>query len=1542
MRKRKWNASLGVLLALLTLLMALQPALAATTTIGTDASRPEYFEALGASGNYNPLKTPYHYDRSTGNVAYCLEHKKDSPSSSTEYTDFDAEALWGQNTLRGIQAIVDHGYPNADGGLSEEQAHYATANAIRAWMKESADIGYEFMLVDEGHIHPLPGADAQATWAFFLELLDHARAGDVLSSGGGTVRVSPSHPEWTVQNGQLVARLEVQSSDGYRLSCSHSEVEIDGYFGGTHDVLDLTAPLSLQGEEVQLLLEAEGSAGNGVTLFWYAPESGNDQSVVVAQLEGGSGEGEQVIVSIQSPSLVELTLHKVDASTGEALDGAVFRLLDASGDPVSLVQTAPGAYRAGNGSAEFTTSQGTATVSDLPAGNYTLCEVSPPSAGYAALEPEPLALTASATVTVRNAPTEVEIRKIDALTQEALPGLRFVLVDASGTPVRFSQGSDSVYRPDAAGEADLITDENGYIRIEALPQGIYSVQESAHAGYAALEASPEFALTARAEIRIQNEPLCLRIHKVDAHTGEGLPGISFSLLDESGHPVPLTRIQEGEYRAAAGGADVLITGADGTASVYYLPAGTYTLSELNDEDAGYAGMEPVQVTVEAGNGLSVPASVRLVNEPTALIVSKSDAVTREPLDGAMFRLLDASGTVVRLQEEEPGHYHPDSAGKETFTTHKGEAWVRYLPAGNYTVEEVQAPAGYALDAPKAVSITAENTAAAPARANLQDAPLVLRLRKTDAASGKALDGCTFALHDQNGESIPLREVSDGVYAADASGDPVFTTLAGSATITGLAPGEYTLSEIAPVPGYSKAPDVSVSLTNAHTSAAPAEVTMENHPLLLRVDKVDADTGTALGGAVFRLETAGGEVLRLSPSGSGVWAVNDQGQETFSISASGSAEIRGIPAGEYVLQEVQAPAGYARNPEPISVTIPAATEDPVVITAENHPLAVRVTKTDSFSGKGLPNVRFRIENATGGALRFASVEPGVYRVAQTGDLAIQTGSDGIATILGIREGSYQLVEESNPGFGRIEPVPFTVTAESTLDTPTAIGVENQPLALRILKVDGQTEEPLESVPFFLEKADGTRLSFLQQPDGAWQPASDLPSDATGTETLLTNAEGEILLRYLPAGTYRLVEGEFFGYSMGEPLEVVLTEAHTVEVPLTMTVENFPTALEIRKTDLLTRAPLADVAFAIHDETGTALSFAAGEDGAFHPVAAGESGSATLRTDAQGLLRISHLPQGAYTLHETPLSGYVPLEPIPFEMTGAHTQEIPLRLDVQNLPTRLILEKQDARTKEPLTGAHFALSDESGKRLSFVLQSDGTYHPAASGEKGISEIPVNEEGQILFQYLPAGTYQVTELSAPAGYALAAPIETEVGTETIRHTAEGAQTEDAAGNPFGETSLAVPNQPLALHIRKIHAKTKEPLPGAEFRLKAAGNADVPLRFTLEDGLYLYDPKGTTTTISLDDDCEALLCGLPAGKYLLEESRTPHGFFPIAPVTCSVEAQHTLLAPLEVTVANAPEVKLGMDTDKYNVIIALLLTAVLSAAAISSALWLRRRSKR
>ena len=117
--------------------------------------------------------------------------------------------------------------------------------------------------------------------------------------------------------------------------------------------------------------------------------------------------------------------------------------------------------------------------------------------------------------------------------------------------------------------------------------------------------------------------------------------------------------------------------------------------------------------------------------------------------------------------------------------------------------------------------------------------------------------------------------------------------------------------------------------------------------------------------------------------------------------------------------------------------------------------------------------------------------------------------------------------------------------------------------------------------------------------------------------------------------------------------------------------------------------------------------------------------------------------------------------------------------------------------------------------------------------------------------------------------------------------------------------------------------------------------MKFTKKDGVYWYDPKGTVTTITLDENCEALLYGLPVGKYHLEESQVPDGYFPIAPVAVTIALENTAEAPLEVTIANAPEVKLGIDSDKYNVLIALIVTLSLTGAAVSTTFYLRKRRR-
>lgn len=1534
MKHRACRALLCLVLTMALLLPLTVGALAGTTTIGTDASRPEYFEALGGSGNYNPLKTPYHYDKTTGNVAYCLEHKKDSPSSSSEYTDFDASALWGQNTVTGIQAIVDHGYPNSCGGLTEEQAHYATANAIRAWMKESTDVGYEFMLVDKNHVRPLSGTAAQQTWDFFLELLGYARAGDVLSGGGGMVRVSPREAVWTVDGDVLRTRIEVRSSDGYAISRSHSQVDVSGYTGGAYDVLDVTAPLSLLGQTVQLSFEAAAGAGNGVMLYWYEPASASSQSVAVVQLGGGSGVGETRTVTITGPQLVSLTVNKRDGSTGAALDGAVFALTDAAGNSVGLTQTGPGRYTAGGSVTQFTTDGGTAVIEGLAAGNYTLTEISPPSPGYAAIAPETLPLTASATVTVDNVPTEIIVIKQDGLTGERLAGMQFSLLDGNGEHVKLKQGTDGVYRPDAQGNAYFTTNADGQAKILGLPQGSYAVAESTHEGYAELNESPRFELTVKADITITNEPLTLEVLKTDSYTGEALPGVKFSLRDADGNAVPIQSIAEGLYYfSASAQGNVLTTGADGKAMVHYLPVGVYTLAE--ESQAGYTKTDPVQVTISAGNGLSEPAQVRVKNDPTLLILTKSDAATREPLDGATFRLLDENGAVVKLSKTDEGNYRPSSDGEETFTTKKGEVSIRYLPSGSYTVEEVSAPEGYTVDMPKTATITDASDADHPVRVTMQDMPLALELHKVDAENGAALDGCTFSLKDADGNVVKLRKVSKGVYTPDRSGESTFTTQDGGATIAHINSGSYRISEVSAADGYALAEEVTVVVTDASTSMAPATVTMQDEMLALCITKVDADTRQTLAGAVFSIKGENGESLKFSPvlGKADIFEVVANGSENLTIPKSGSVTLLKVPVGAYEVIEVKASAGYALAKEATTIAVgnENTTKNPAQTVVENRAIAVQVTKTDGLTGERLAGVRFRVESLTGVVLRVKPVSEGKYRVDEVGDMGFATGADGIATLIGIPEGKYRLVEENNPGFGRVEPVEFMVMAESTQDVPTVVGVENQPLALEITKVDAQTLEPLAGVPFQLADGKGNALKFKQQEDGVYHP------DENGAETVTTDAEGKLKFRYIPAGAYLLTEGEFSGYSMGKPLEIAVGNENVVSNPCTVTIENHPIAMEITKTELLTGAAMEGVAFEILDKDGKAILFEKQESGVYHPTKAGETGATRLISDQSGVVRIEYLPQGAYALKEQQVTGYAELEPISFTLTNEHTQGEPLQLNVRNIPTQLRIEKQDSVTQEGLAGASFTLKNKEGAVVLLVRQEDGTYHPAGKDEEGETEISVDDKGRIVIDYLPAGAYTVTETVSPVGYGIARPIETEVGTKAIRHIVEGAWDGDASESLLGETSLAVLDHPLALRIRKIHSLTKQPLAGAEFQLKADEDLNTPLRFTEKDGVFWYDPKGAVTTVTLNDDCEALVYGLPVGKVHLEESKAPEGYFPIAPVACTITLEHTAEAPLDVTVANAPAVRLGLDTDKYNVVLALGSALVLLSAL--GMVWLSRR---
>ena len=146
--------------------------------------------------------------------------------------------------------------------------------------------------------------------------------------------------------------------------------------------------------------------------------------------------------------------------------------------------------------------------------------------------------------------------------------------------------------------------------------------------------------------------------------------------------------------------------------------------------------------------------------------------------------------------------------------------------------------------------------------------------------------------------------------------------------------------------------------------------------------------------------------------------------------------------------------------------------------------------------------------------------------------------------------------------------------------------------------------------------------------------------------------------------------------------------------------------------------------------------------------------------------------------------------------------------------------------------------------------------------------------------------------------------------------------------------------LKISKIHAKTLKPLNGAAFQILAAADTSTPLSFLLKDGVYWQTTAGTVTTITLDSNAQAFVCGLPAGKYRLLESVVPSGFFPTPAKDFTLQLTDTSDTPLEITVTNTPEVKLGLDSDKWDDVL-LIGGAVLTIASITSFIFLRKKKR-
>ena len=396
-------------------------------------------------------------------------------------------------------------------------------------------------------------------------------------------------------------------------------------------------------------------------------------------------------------------------------------------------------------------------------------------------------------------------------------------------------------------------------------------------------------------------------------------------------------------------------------------AGTYI--RLIDTDgqswALFGIISPTQKT-QAGVGFfGVHIRVKPPTEKTyGFSIKKTDKNTGETLRGATFKVepISVSGT---------------NPGTITQTTgYSGVVNFSGLPRGTYRVSEVSAPSGYSRIYDTSIITLPDYDGSTY---NFQNVPSTiptpdptpdprpnpsggtLKLKKTDAATGRPIKGAKFELKQINAEgttyTVPVYGYT-GNYEENYSANKFFemeTDYSGEIEVkvkdTGIS-NQYYFVEKKPASGYDLPSDTSTSkdwiygnggtasftMTNRKTPETPPDTPPDTPPTgdyALIMQKVDGYTGLKITGS----STYSAKFRVKDPDGLTVWAdthptadtakagnvyvqSRDSYNDEFKIdSINGSFAILGLEKkGTYTIEEISAPSGYNKSSTKQTVTV----------------------------------------------------------------------------------------------------------------------------------------------------------------------------------------------------------------------------------------------------------------------------------------------------------------------------------------------------------------------------------------------------------------------------------------------------------------------------------------------------------------------------------------------------------------------------------------------------------------------------------------------
>ncbi len=1166
---------------------------------------------------------------------------------------------------------------------------------------------------------------------------------------------------------------------------------------------------------------------------------------VVKSDDSNVDEAGNAIVMRDEVSTVKIS--KRDINDSEEIPGAVLKITQDSGKTDLLgvkVEAAAGNPTITEKEITFTSGETETVIKKLPDGKYTLTEITSPD-GYTINE-ESIRFEVvngetvnSGTVKMLDRPSSVTISKSD-VTGDEIPGAELTLEllkpAKTAKATLEKQINDTFKAANDAKTAVKWTSGTKPAVLSELPDGDYKLSETVVPDRYQVTDSIQFTIENGTVKGVSNDKIVMidelsevTVSKKAINGTEELPGAKLTIelkeAAEEGASLKNITVGGGAVSPASSADRVVFTSGDTAAVISGLPDGKYTLTETTSPDGYTVNDETISFEVE--NGVLVSGTeVEMLDKPSEIEISKKAISGSDEVPGAklMLTLVKASkNAAVTLEDaiKKTGNssitLSEDSKRATVWTTAEAPVKFKGLPDGEYRLEESVAPDGYTIT--DSISFVVENGVVKDNVGNLvemRDALSEVEISKQSVA-GKEIAGAKLELTSLDKKDLskvkanvsPFKYVNTIVEGFDGSDGETYVAGVSwtseadkTAVLTGLPDGKYKLTETQAPEGYTIAESITFTVENGVVTGYPdGKIVMidgEEVPSEVVISKRAVNGTDEIKGARLKLTAKSKEadLKKITASGDVELLTNS----VTWISGESPLVLKGLPDGEYLLEEMLAPDGY-KVTDSITFTLKDGVAD---INANNHiimkdaPSEVKISKREINGSDEIPGAKLTVKLVTpvSSSATLENVQAdGDVKLTKTENTVTFVSADKPVLLTGLPDGKYELIENRSPDGYTIttESVEFTVKdAVLEGDSDTVVMTDTQS-EISISKMDMAMSEEIPGAELKLTLNQSYKNTAADLKSVAEKnPQVKLADDSENRTLTWTSGKKAVSITGLPDGDYVLEENvapdrftQFTGRIRFNITDGVIT-SDTVKAPKpnegrvdaannrVIMLDEF-SEIAVSKTDVTGKEIAgAEIKISSLDENdlsgvkseSTVLKY---DDKAEASDGTAKYTSVTWTSEADKTVVIKGLPDGKYRLEETQApDGYKLTESTEFTITNGIPSAA--KLTMKDEYSEVVIKKTDVAGTE-IKGAKLTLTATGNKTSLTGVKVSGGATDTVKSRNSISFISGTKETTLTG--IPDGEYVLTETQAPAGYEIAESVSFTVENGVVKASADNVIT-------------------------------------------------------------------------------------------------------------------------------------------------------------------------